>query len=56
MILYWPPEDEFEPKAKVIFDSTADKFLDAESIIFLVEGLVKNIEANLFLDKKQHKC
>ncbi|MEW6739235.1 MAG: DUF3786 domain-containing protein [Nitrospirota bacterium] len=52
MILYWPPEDEFESKAKVIFDSTADRFLDAESIIFLVEGLVKNIEANLFLDKK----
>lgn len=51
-ILYWPPEDEFESKAKVIFDSTADRFLDAESIIFLVEGLVKNIEANLFLDKK----
>lgn len=56
MILYWPTEEEFESKAKVIFDSTADRFLDAESIIFLVEGLVKNIEANLFLDKKQHKC
>ncbi|WP_333654426.1 DUF3786 domain-containing protein [Dissulfurispira sp.] len=52
MILYWPQEEEFESKAKVIFDSTADRFLDAESIIFLVEGLVKNIEANLFLDKK----
>lgn len=52
MILYWPKEDEFESKVKIIFDSTADRFLDAESIIFLVEGLVKNIEANLFLDKK----
>jgi hypothetical protein len=52
MILYWPQEEEFESKTKVIFDSTADRFLDAESIIFLVEGLVKNIEANLFLDKK----
>jgi hypothetical protein len=28
-------------------DSTADKFLDVESIIFLVEGLVYNIEAAL---------
>jgi hypothetical protein len=51
-ILYWPQEEEFESKVKVIFDSTADRFLDAESIIFLVEGLVKNIEADLFLDKK----
>ncbi len=49
VILYWPHDDEFEPKLKIIFDSTADRFLDAESIIFLVEGLVKNIEANLFL-------
>jgi hypothetical protein len=47
IILYWPREDEFESKVKIIFDSTADRFLDAESIIFLVEGLVKNIEANL---------
>lgn len=52
VILYWPQEDEFESKLKIIFDSTADRFLDAESIIFLVEGLAKNIEANLFLDKK----
>lgn len=46
VILYWPKQDEFESKVKVILDSTADRFLDAESIIFLVEGLVKNIEAN----------
>lgn len=52
VILYWPKEEEFESKLKIIFDSTADRFLDAESIIFLVEGLAKNIEANLFLDKK----
>ncbi|MFO0754503.1 MAG: DUF3786 domain-containing protein [Thermodesulfovibrionales bacterium] len=52
MILYWPSEEEFPSKAKVLFDSTADAFLDVESIIFLVEGLIKNIENNLFLDKK----
>ncbi len=52
VILYWPNEEEFESKLKIIFDSTADRFLDAESIIFLVEGLAKNIEVNLSLDKK----
>ncbi len=56
IILYWPKEEEFESKVKIIFDSTADRFLDSESIIFLVEGFVKNIEVNLsgnkILDKK----
>ncbi len=44
IILYWPEEDEFPSVVKILFDQTADKFLDAESIIFLLEGLVKNIE------------
>ncbi len=44
LIIYWPEEDEFEPSVKILFDSTADKFLDAEALIFLVEGLIKNIE------------
>lgn len=52
VILYWPSEEEFPSKVKVLFDSTADTFLDVESIIFLVEGLIKNIENDLFLDKK----
>lgn len=47
IILYWPHENEFESKIKIIFDSSADRFLDAEAIIFLVEGLVKYIEAAL---------
>ena len=47
VILYWPKEEEFESKVKIIFDSTVDRFLDAESVIFLVEGLVKNIEITL---------
>jgi hypothetical protein len=46
-ILYWAKEDEFESKAKILFDSSADKFLDAEAIIFLLEGLVKNIEMQI---------
>jgi len=45
LILYWPEEEEFASKVKILFDSTADRFLDAESIIFLVEGLVRNMEA-----------
>jgi len=44
IILYWPEEDEFPSKVKILFDQTADRFLDAESIMFLLEGLVKNIE------------
>ena len=46
-ILYWPEEEEFPARVKILFDSSADKFLDAESLIFLVEGLVKNIEMSM---------
>ena len=44
LILYWPEEEGFQSKVSILFDSTADRFLDVESLIFLVEGLVKNIE------------
>ncbi len=44
VVLYWPEEEEFPSKVKILFDSSADRFLDAESMIFLVEGLVRNIE------------
>jgi hypothetical protein len=44
VILYWPNDEEFPSKVKILFDSTADRFLDTESLIFLVEGLVKNIQ------------
>ena len=44
VILYWPAEEEFPSKVKILFDSSADRFLDAESMIFLVEGLVRNVE------------
>jgi len=50
VILYWPKEDEFPAKVKILFDQTADKFLDVESLMFLLEGLVKNIERVLALD------
>ncbi|HYQ47470.1 MAG TPA: DUF3786 domain-containing protein [Thermodesulfovibrionales bacterium] len=44
VVLYWQEEDEFPSKVKILFDQTADRFLDAESLMFLLEGLVKNIE------------
>jgi len=47
LILYWPKEEEFESKVSMLLDSTADQFLDVESLMFLGEGLIKNIEAYL---------
>ena len=47
LILYWPQEDEFASKVSILFDSTADRFLDAESLMFLGEGLIDNIEAHI---------
>jgi len=44
LVLYWPPEEEFASKCKVLFDATADRYLDVESLTFLIEGLAKNIE------------
>ena len=44
LLLYWPPEEEFASKCKVLFDATADRYLDVESLTFLIEGLGKNIE------------
>jgi len=47
VILYWSADSEFGSKVKILLDSTADKFLDVESLMFLVEGLVYNVEAAL---------
>jgi hypothetical protein len=45
LILYWPHDEEFPSKLKILFDATADRFLDVESLTFLIEGLVKNVES-----------
>lgn len=50
VILYWPEEDEFPAKVNILFDQTADKFLDVESLMFLLEGLAQDIERVLALD------
>lgn len=54
VILYWPEEDEFPAKVQILFDRTADIFLDVESLMFLLEGLVKNIERGLSPDTHEY--
>jgi len=41
LILYWKPEEHFEGKLKILFDSTADTYLDAHSIYVLGRGIVE---------------
>ncbi|MBF0516553.1 MAG: DUF3786 domain-containing protein [Nitrospirae bacterium] len=43
LVLYWPADAEFPARFKSLFDDSADKFLDVESIVFLCEGFVKRI-------------
>jgi hypothetical protein len=46
-VLFWPADEEFGARVRVLFDATADQYLDAESLIFLGEGLVRNVELEL---------
>lgn len=41
LILYWRPEEQFESKLKILFDSTADSFLDIDAIYILSRGVVE---------------
>lgn len=45
LVLHWPAEEEFPSKLKVLFDATADRYLDVESLTFLVEGLARAVES-----------
>ena len=45
LILHWPRDEEFPSKLSVLFDATADRYLDVESLTFLIEGLARNIES-----------
>jgi hypothetical protein len=47
LLLYWPRDDEFDSQVTIRFDSTADSCFDVEQLIFLVEELIKDIEAAL---------
>jgi len=49
LFLYWKAEGHFESKLKILFDSSADKYLDFEAVYILTRGIVemfKNIIAN----------
>ncbi|MBI4683024.1 MAG: DUF3786 domain-containing protein [Nitrospirae bacterium] len=41
LILFWKPEDHFESNLKLLFDSTADTYLDTHSIYALGRGIVE---------------
>lgn len=41
LILYRRPDEDFDSTLKILFDATADEYLDVESLIFLGEGLVE---------------
>ncbi len=48
LILYWPSSNEEPSQVRILFDRTADRFLDVESLIFVFEGLVNLIEKGGF--------
>ncbi len=53
LILYWKAEDETGSSAlRVLFDRSADRFLDVESLIFLIEGFVSILSRCLEYSKK----
>ncbi len=43
LILFWPGDEEFPAKLRILLDATADRFLDVETLLFLGEGLVRNV-------------
>ncbi len=47
LLLYWPGEDGEGSRLKILWDSSADRFLDVESLIFATEGLVHTIQGLL---------
>jgi hypothetical protein len=59
LILYWR-RDEDEPetggsRVKILFDRTADRFLDVESLIFLVEGMIHLINYMSRQEGERHR-
>jgi len=48
LLLYWEPEEHFESKLRILFDSNTDAYLKIEPVYLLGRGLVemfKNIIA-----------
>ncbi|MBF0321204.1 MAG: DUF3786 domain-containing protein [Nitrospirae bacterium] len=50
LLLYWPADTEFPARFKSVFDASADRFLDVESIVFLCEGLVKRVAQRMGME------
>jgi hypothetical protein len=44
LLLYWRADEEFPARVKVLFDRSADRFLDVETIMYVGEGFVKVLE------------
>ncbi len=47
LLLHWQDEDDFPSQTKILLDFTAESFLDVESLLFLVEEMIKDIEYGL---------
>lgn len=43
LLLYWEPEEDFPAQARFLFDSSVGAYLDLESLLFLVEGLIERL-------------
>lgn len=45
-LLFWDadPEEDFPAQARFLFDATVSDYLDLESLLFLVEGLIHRLE------------
>ena len=45
-LLFWDadPEEDFPAQARFLFDATVSEYLDLESLLFLVEGLIHRLE------------
>lgn len=46
LLLYWEPEEDFPAQARFLFDSSVGAYLDLESLLFLVEGLIERLNAH----------
>lgn len=45
LVLYWPQDSEFGSELRILFDRSADRFLDVEALVFLGEGLIATLRA-----------
>ncbi len=46
LLLYWEPEEDFPAQARFLFDGSVGAYLDLESLLFLVEGLIHRLSGH----------